>query len=418
MPAQGELMDKYRLIPMALVTGIMVLGGTTGLSQEIVAKDPFSVDITQTFLRDNNIFRLPDGRHPAPSVNDGSPDGPRDDTVSSTALNGHFEHDYSLQHLSANIALVHERYDEYDYLDNTAKGGGLAWDWAIGRHLTGTMAATQSESLRSFADSASTERSLNTYRRYFVDANYWWHPLWSAGIGARKITSRYSDEASSGTEYDEDAVEAKITFRSSSSNRIALVVIGTDGSYPGRSELQASLFDSGYEQTSAQLQGDWRLSGQSRVNGYLGHTWRDYDHLSQRDFSGLTGRLGYDWLASEKVGIKLQARKEVGAESDLVDNHVVTTAISVDPYWNLSDEISLSVGAEFYRRDYRGDPEPGMSEAPPKNDTTQQLQAGCRYAPSRHFNVTLMVQKDQRDSRNTSREYSSTQTSVAGQLIW
>jgi exopolysaccharide biosynthesis operon protein EpsL len=411
-------MEKCKPMSMLLASMVLAAGSAAGQAQQVVDEGPFSIDITQTFLRDDNIFRLPDGVHPSGAVTDGDPRGPRDDTISSTALNGRFEHDYSLQHVRANIALVHNRYDEYDYLDNTARGGGLAWDWAVGRHWTGTMAATQSESLRSFADSATNTRSLNTFRRYNADANYWWHPLWSTGLGARKITSRYSDEASSSAEYDEDAIEAKLTFRSSSSNRIALVLIQTDGSYPGRNDVLAGMFDTGYEQTSTQLQGEWRLSGQSRVNGYVGHTLREYDHLSQRDFSGLTGRLGFDWLPSEKTGLKLLARKEVGAETDLVDNHVVTTAFSVEPFWNLSDEISFSFGAEVYRRDYRGDPEPGMTEVPPKNDTTQRLRVGGSYAPSRHFDVTLTVQQDRRDSRNANREYSSTQVSVAGQFIW
>jgi exopolysaccharide biosynthesis operon protein EpsL len=411
-------MQKYKPMLAVIAPLVLAINGTVVQAQEVLEGDTFGADITQTFVRDNNIFRLPDGVHPSGTVTDGDPRGPRDDTISSTALNGHFEQDFSLQHVRANIALVHNRYRQYDYLDNTARGGGLGWDWALGRHLTGTLAAMQSESLRSFADSATTTRSLNTYRRYNADANYWWHPLWSTGIGARKITSRYSDDASSGSEYDEDSAEVKLTFRSNSANRIALVAIASDGSYPGRSEETALLYDDGYEQVSTQLQGDWRLSGQSRFSGYLGYMEREYDHLPQRDFSGVTGRLTYDWLPTENTGIKLLARKEVGAETDLVDNHVVTKAVSVEPFWNLSDQLSLSVGAEVYRRDYRGDPEPGTLVVPPKNDTTHRYQAGCSYAPSRHLNVTLMVQNDQRDSRNANREYSSTQVSLAGQLIW
>lgn len=374
--------------------------------------DAFNFYASQVFQRDDNLFRLPNGIDPQLG------NGQRDDLISVTSLNARLDKTYSLQRLKAEITAAHSAYQEYDYLDYTATGGSLGWNWALGKQWSGLLSVSQSQALRGFADSANTQSSINTYRRLGGDINYWWHPEWSAGVGVVAVTSRYSDSASDNSEYDEDTIEIKVNFQPSTLNVLSLVASETDGSYPNRDALNTFLFDDEYTQRNLQLRGNWLVAGHSRVSGYLGGSDREYPQFSERDFRGLTGRLSYDWTPTSKLSLNVLARREIGAEADLVDNFVVTESVSMAPAWALTSDFSIGAGYEWRKRTYGGNPALGVVSDVGKDDTTDIARLSGNYAPIRNLKFTVLVQREARDSNNSAREYDADLVSAAVQFNW
>ncbi|MET0377417.1 MAG: outer membrane beta-barrel protein, partial [Spongiibacteraceae bacterium] len=281
--------------------------------------------------------------------------------------------------------------------------------------LQGSISASQSENLRSFADSIGLSQSVNTYRRLAADANYWLNSDWAVGVGAIKAASRYSDSASDDAEYDEDGFEAKVTYRTITGNQLSLVGAETHGSYPNQ---RVDAIDGDYRQRDIQLRGDWRLSGVSRIYGYVGVADREYEDLPARDFSGSVGKLEYDWQLTPKIDINFLVRREIGAEADLVDNFVVTKAASIKPTWSVTSRFSLSAEMEWLQRNYGGDPGLGVVSSIAKDDVTTIGTLAAGYVPFDNLQLSASWQTESRDSDAPSREYDDDIVMLSVRFTW
>lgn len=387
---------------MAAPLLLPLLAAATPTAEE----EGFYWQLQQDFTRDDNLFRLPDDQSPATSGFGTE----RSDTISTTAATLGFQHRYSLQKLHADITVAHKAYQNYDYLDHTATNLHGYWDWAIGRFFTGRILATQDEALRGFGDYAYASKSMNTFRRASADGNYWFHPDWSVGLGLSRVTSTYSDAPSAVSEYEERAAEAAINFRTGAGNLIALVTRHTDGEYPGR--INNGSAPTEYRQNDLQLRGGWTFSGASQLSGYIGYTDRGYRNFSNRDFDGLTGRLSYKWSPTGKLKVSANLRRELGAQEDLTDNYVVTSAANIGADWSLSGLFTLGSLYEYRRRNFGGDPGLGVSPTVGKNDRTRFLLLALDYLPLTWLTVRLHVQFEEREGEQSTSDYSDTLTGL------
>ena len=350
--------------------------------------DAHGLVISQELVRDDNLFRMPDDTRP---VIDGRV-RQRSDTLSVTALSATFDRTYGRQRLVGELGISRNDYLEFNHLDFTAKNGRGTWMWGLGKQLSGTVTTEQSESLRSFADRGTTTRSVNTYRRHAADARYRLDPRWAGGIGWVRTDSRYDEPRSSGSEYVEDAFEALAHYRSPADSTLALVARGATGRYPGRLRSESTV--TGYEQRDLLLRANWMASGHSRVSGNVGYTWREYPHVSEKNFSGLTGRLTYDWAPSGKIGLGVTVRREIGAREDVADNFVITRAVSVDPSWAVTSKIQVRGKLEWLTRDYGGDP--FASAAADRDDKSRAVSVAVEWTPVRVVALRLGARSERR----------------------
>lgn len=330
---------------MSLLTVALALGSLPLGAAELQAEreEGFGVRLAHSVRWDDNVFRLPDGERAA----DG---GSKSDRISRSTVGLTFDHMYSLQRLVASLDVVHRSYDEHDELDSTTKSGLLRWDWATGKQWTGTAQLLQREAPRSFDDVDRRVRSINTLQRAVFNADYWLHPDWSVVAGAERTRSRYSDDRSAASEYDEAAFEAGVGFRPKSGNRLSLVLRHADGEYPNRAATATR--DPEYTQRDLRLRGDWVLSGISKLSGYVGYTDREYSTISSLDFSGPSGRIAFDWQPTGKLAFQVVARREIGSEYEVLDNYVLTRGVGVEAAWSATSKVTLIARAERLRRDH------------------------------------------------------------------
>ncbi len=330
---------------VSLLTLALALGSLPAVGAELQTEreEGFGVRLSQSVRWDDNVFRLPDGERP--------PDGgSKSDRISRSALGLTFEHIYSLQRLVASFDVVRRSYDEHDELDSTTRSGLARWDWATGKQWTGTAALLQREAPRSFDDVDRRVLSINTLQRAVFNADYWLHPDWSVLAGVESTRSRYSDDRSASSEYDETAFEAGVGFRPKSGSRLSLVLRQADGEYPNRTATATR--DPEYTQRDLRLRGDWVLSGISKLSGYIGYTDREYSTISSLDFSGPSGRVVFDWQPTGKLGFQVVARREIGSEYEVLDNYVLTRGIGVEAAWAATSKVTLIARADRLRRDH------------------------------------------------------------------
>lgn len=378
--------DSVRRVgPGPSVMALLALSASPALAGD---GEAHGLAISHQLVREDNLFRMPDDAGP---VIDGRV-RQRSDTLNVTALSATFDRTYGRQRVVGELGISRNDYLEFNHLDFTAKNGRAAWMWGLGKQWSGTVATEQSESLRSFADRGTTTRSINTYRRHAAEARYQLDPRWATGMGWVRADSRYDERSSAASEYIEDAFEALAHYRSPADSTLTFVARGTTGRYPGRLRSESSV--TRYEQRDLLLRANWIASGHSRISGNIGYTWREYPDVSEKNFSGLTGRLTYDWAPSRKTGLGFTLRREMGAREDVADNFVITRAISVDPSWAVSSKIQLRGRLEWLTRDYGGDPFP--SAAPERDDKSRAMSVAGEWSPARLVLLRLGVRSERR----------------------
>lgn len=391
---------------LAALLGLFIV--TAAQAEE--AEDPFKFIVGQSFRHDDNLFRLSDDESPPG-------DGSRSDTISTTSASARFAKRYSRQFVNASVGFSSVAFDKWDSLDYTTKNAAAGWRWAIGSRWTGLIDVDYDEVPRDFSDilTINDKISLNKRRTVGGSANYWFHPDWAVSGGVEQYDSSYSDSASDAAAYKAMIYDLGVTFRPASGNRLALTGRYTDGEYPNR--IATSTLDEGYTQKDLRLAGEWKLSGASKLSGYVGLTKREYQNLNSKDFSGVTGRLQHDWGITGKTSLRTVARREIGAREDLTNNFVVATAFSVSPTWTPTKRISVTGMWEIKKRDFGGDPG-FVVNSPSRDDTTERYRAAVAYMPLDNFNIELSQTHIERDSDVDAAEFDADITELSMKLLF
>ena len=355
--------------------------------------DALNFFVGQGVTFDSNLFRLPDGVYPSAAAT-GVADPPRGDTFFHTYAGVRFDRLFSRQRLHADFTATHYAYRTYKYLDFNGVSGRAAWDWAIGNRWHGTFAYDRTQMPSNFATEAGFRTAYQLYQRAAANANYWWHPDWSAGAGLARVRHNYSSGVSPFSHYEADVYDARITYRPGSGNRIHLLVRRTDGSYPDQAVSPISFPARCYTQDDGEVEARWVLDGHSSVFGRIGYSSVRYCALAPglRDFDGPTARLVYDWTPTGKTAVTLVLRRDIGPQpqDNLNASFVATSAASITASSALSPKISVRAFAEYRKRELGI--ESGVVDSALRNPTyTQTYALTGTWTPARSllFNVVL-----------------------------
>lgn len=363
-------------------------------------------DASQHLLFESNLYRLPDGSDPDR--------GARSDLVSLTRLGASYSRLIGLQDVSAAVGVAATRYRESDHLDYEGLDADARWNWVVGRTWRGHLAARQSQSLSGFDDFTGDERSVNTYRRLEFTGDRAIGPKWFLGAGASRTTSEYSDDTRPNADYRARGLMLRGGYLRRGGERIVFSLGRTDGEYPNRNATRFS--DREYRQTDYRVSGNWSPTGITTFSGYLGYVTRSYDFADNRDYQGAIGRIEMAWQASGKLRITGHARRELGAQEDLVDNYVVTEAIAVRPAWQVSDKVEVATMLEYRRRDFGGDPGFLSEDEADRTENQARLGLSADYRYSRAVGFGASLRWESRNADSDARDYDATTASVRANL--
>lgn len=417
----GLRTNSGRALIVPAVVAAALLGGEACADEA----DAINFIVGQTIAFDDNLFRLSD------SVDTNSVLGSsrRSDTIYTTIGGITFDKLVSRQRLHADVLLSLNRYSNYSILDNDGQRANAYWGWQLGNHFSGVLSYERTRRLIDFgsltAEDRGQVRDMNTYDRLYVSGDWWFHPNYSIGAGYSHATSSYDSDLRKANEYDADAIEVNAKYQPKTGNLIGLSIRQTKGRYPNREVAEApasgaTAIDNSFDQTDSEVNGDWRLTGQSRVLGRLGYTTRRHEQVSQRDFSGVTGRLSYKWAQEGKTSVDLTLRREIGAVDDIDASYVLTDGISVNPVWQPTAKTSLSAKYDWSKRRYEGDPfrqaSVGSFDRSIRKDTVNTASISGTYLPLRNLQLTLSFQHERRTSSRQFVDYRDNLASFAAQL--
>lgn len=408
-----------------LIAPAVVVATFAGNTVRADEGDVLNFFVGQTITYDDNLFRISDSVD-AQRLQQLIGGTKRSDTVSTTNAGLTFDKLLRRQNLHADLSYNINRYSHYSTLDYNGLRAHANWGWQLGNYLKGSLTYERSRTLIDFGslnpDDRGSVRDINTYDRLYASADWWFHPEYSIGAGYSHSNSSYSSVQRQASEYDADAVELNAKFQPKTGNLIGLSLRQTKGNYPNRQDSpgQGATVDNSFDQTDTEVNGNWRLTGQSRVFGRLGYTTRTHEQVTQRDFSGVTGRLTYDWALEGKTSVSLSLRREIGAVEDIDAAYVLTNGISLSPVWNPTSKISLSAKYDWSKRRYEGDPFRVIGSSPSlqsvRKDTVNAASISGTYLPLRSLLLSLTLLHERRTSSRELADYRDNLASLSARF--
>jgi exopolysaccharide biosynthesis operon protein EpsL len=373
------------------------------------AGDVFNVSVSQTLTYDDNLFRLPEGQNPQT----GNGSASRSDTISHTGLRLTADKPVGRQVLHAAIGMTNVRYDRNRQLDGELTNYSASWDWTLGHLWTGALSWSRAQTIPGFSDYRAPVRDIVTTDAAAARAMLRFHPDWRLTLGAGSSQASHSASVNAVGDSRVDSAEAGLRYVPGTGKEFGLRMRHAEGSYPNRQAVAGNLIDNGYAEDGIDLDAAWQFSGASNFQGAIGQTRRSHNDVPGRDFSGTTGRINWNWRPTGQTSLGFGARREVGAQDDLVATYTVTDAITVSAGWQPTAKLSFSATGELKQRDQQGDPASFVGGTPSRRDDDRILSLGVGYAAMRDLRLNLSLREERRESNLTTGSYRTRQLALA-----
>jgi exopolysaccharide biosynthesis operon protein EpsL len=264
--------------------------------------------------------------------------------------------------------------------------------------------ATESATQSSLSDQLGLPvNNQVTRENRFASADWQFHPRWNVGLGAAAASSTNSTAVRAPLDYEDTSVSATLGYTTPKGSKLRGQFRQVDGEYPNR--LPSSLVDRTYTQSEFNLLGDWNVTGKLTSRAKIGYVKRENDTLSQRDFSGLAGRLSADYSATGKTLITWALYREIANSDDLNATYQLQTGTSLGAAWLVTSKITLRANAAFDNRSFEGDTGlviPGLVQ---RDEDTVSGSLSLSYAPLRMAAIDVGLQAGRRDSNIPANDY-------------
>jgi exopolysaccharide biosynthesis operon protein EpsL len=367
-----------------------------GLPAHAKEGDTFRPFVSYTHYYDSNLYRLAESeKNLVPQLSDQY-------GVLSAGLNVDWQPGRQRIIASASKSLV--RFSQYSNLDYDGSDYQLKWNWRLGNHWTGQVGATEKVTQSSLSDQLGLPiNNQITRENQFASADWQFHPRWNVGVGAAAASSTNSTAIQAPLDYEDTSVSATLGYTTPKGSKLRGQFRQVDGEYPNR--LPSSLIDRTYTQSEFNLLGDWNMTGKLAAHAKIGYVKRENDTLSQRDFSGLAGRLSADYSATGKTLITWALYREIANSDDLNATYQLQSGTSLGAAWLATSKITLRANAAFENRSFQGDTGlviPGLVQ---RDEDTLSGSLSLSYAPMRMATIDVGLQAGRRDSNIPANDY-------------
>jgi exopolysaccharide biosynthesis operon protein EpsL len=361
---------------------------------------------------EDNLFRLPD------AVGTGSlPGRPnRSDTIYTANAGLKFDKSYSQQRFKIDLMATENKFQKNSFLDYTGFNYSAAWLWHLTPRISGVLLASQEQSLINFADFRSFGgKNIQTaqVKLFSIDGDLGggWHAIG----GILDIRARNSQNFTAVGDYIQQGVEIGGKYVSRAENWVSLVRRESNGEYSGRVVSPVTQLDSGFKQSDIEAKAFWKLTGKSRLDGKLGYIDRRHDNFSQRDYSGMIGKIEYTWEPTAKIDFKTSLSRNIFSFQQDANSYYIADTFSIGPVWEITAKTRVWARYDLSDRDYRGAIVLTPEE---RRDTVQSFLIGSEWKPLRTVTVGASLQRDTRASNFGRLDYESNAASVYAQLLF
>lgn len=381
----------------ALQFASMALGALLALPALAKDGDTFRPFVSYTRFYDSNLYRLAEIEYSlVPQLSDQY-------GVLSAGLNVDWQP--GRQRVLASASKNWVRFSRNTQLDYDGADYQLRWNWRLGNHWTGQVGATESVTQSSLSDQLGLPVNNQVTRdNRFASAEWQFHPRWNVGLGTAAATSTNSTYPQTLLDYEDQSVSATLGYTTPKGSKLRGQLRRVEGEYPNR---PPSLFvDRAYTQTEYNLLGDWNMAGKLISHAKIGYVQRENDILSQRNFSGLAGRISADYYPTGKTMLNWAIYREIANSDDINATYQLNTGTSLGAAWLATSQITLRANTSFENRTFEGDTGFILLGTPQRDEDTLSGSLSLSYAPVRMATIDVGLQAGRRDSNMPVNDYS------------
>jgi hypothetical protein len=275
---------------------------------------PYFVGISQAINYESNVLRLVDFAQ--------APEGlKRGDTIFTTSLLAGFDQPIGRQRAYGNASVRQLTYNTNKVYNNQSYSGIVGLDWSTIERISGSLSATANRSLSSFDNFGANllqeknfedTQGLNASVSVGLVTEY----SFEAGYSHRQVRNSLKNRFVLARDFDQDNATVGMRWRPSPATNVGLTLRDTRGRYPKFRQLADGDFQvDRFKQQAVELSAGYQLSGLSAVDLRLAQTKTKYDLNQARDFSGVTGSLGWTWQPTGKLRFNTRLSRDTGQDS-------------------------------------------------------------------------------------------------------
>ena len=365
--------------PLALAAVLACNAAQADISDTI---KPF-ISVGSTY--DDNLLRLPDN---------GPAGVQRSDRATQVVGGFLLDRPIGRQKLTGQAKLSRVTFDHYDQLDYNGKDFSLDWAWVLGNYFDGNIGGSYQQVLTPFNDFHSDQRNLRTQRREYANGGWRLHPSWRLRAGFQRDRFDYELFEQSLNNRKEDLSEVGIDYLAASGSKVGLVARRIKGNFLNPRRIGTTFLDQNYTQDELKANVNWLYSEITQVRLLAGYAKRKHDTFSERDTSGLNGRVTVNWSPRAKLRFTADAWREFAAVESTIVNNSVNTGASANATWEISAKLQASAGVKREKRKFERLPYVFFNVDP--SDTTRSTNFGLTYQPLRKVQLSVTGFKDRR----------------------
>ena len=317
--------------------------------------DTLEVFVQENVTYDSNVFRLSKKLEPTQVIGDPQ----RDDWIYTTSVGAALNMPFSLQRLKLGFVWYDSRYRHYKDINHRGHVLDGSYAWAITPRLTGELGYREAETLASFANIQDRRPDLITARMAYANAAWFMTPSWRLHGDLNAQQTEHSENRAL-NDLESAAGEVGLSYVTAQENRIGIAARVERGRSPEERLLFGLPFDNEYEQSGIGIQGRWVVTGHSRFDGRIDYIKREYEQVTQRNYSGPTFAATYTWTPTGKITVATKLQRDIAPLEDITASFVLVTGVTVRPDWAITDKISIRGNFAYSVWDYRGDPALGL----------------------------------------------------------
>jgi len=147
------------------------------------------------------------------------------------------------------------------------------------------------------------------------------------------------------------------------------------------------------------------VSGKSAADLTLGHINRQHPQFAQRDYSGMTAAVNFNWSMSGKTALTASWARELSSYQTNYASYAQKDRFSVGPTWQVSPKVAIRLRHTVTQINYLG--APASVTLPAREDTTQDASLSVDWQPYKRLNLYASLQKATRESNFAGLDFDS-----------
>lgn len=375
-------------------------------AEGIVELQPY---VREGVLYDDNLFRFASKREAeAAGFNEQS------DRVNTLDAGAQLNLRISRQLIRVNAGINDNKYNRYDFLDNTGKSYGITWDWRLGNDVFGDLSTSHSQSIAGFSDNDIIVRNLRTFKRQRASINWSVLSTWTLYSIAEYSNFENEEAVFQPLDREDDSYEVGTRFQTTSGTQVGLFYRYLKSDFINRVGTTALIFGRENEQDQYGLNLAWLPTLKTRLTGQISTIRFTRENALQNNFNGLNQRWNLDYALSGKTSLGMTAYRELTSVDDLLSTYVLFKGAGANANWNATSKLNFNASYGVGKREFLGGSSV-FSVPVEREDNTKRFGLNMAYAATEHASLQLRYVNEDRVSNITSFEYQFQSINLIGQ---